>query len=441
MFQLAKYATATTIYFSMVKRGVVDLAQSGDWTPATGDTKVSINGGTLANTTNNPAAVAGTNGVLWSLALTTGELTGADIRVQIVDSATKAVEDQSLTIYTYGNASAKIVADYSVAALGAVMPTTAGRTLDVSAGGEAGVDWANVGSPTTTLNLSGTSTKALEPTTAGRTLDVSSTGEAGLDFANLNLPAGAIPALGIVDNGTAQSATGTTLVLRSAAAFADDELIGATVLITGGSAGVGQTRLITDSVGSTDTITVGTWTTTPTGTITYVIFGTAPSSGGGSAPTAAEIADAVWDEATTSHTTSGTFGEQCKTDIDAILVDTGTTLDGRIPAALVSGRMDASVGAMASGVITATAIAADAITAAKVADGTIDAATFAAGAINAAAIAADAIGASELAADAAAEIAAAVLSAATSTPIAADVQKINAVDVIGAGTSGDKWRA
>lgn len=37
-----------------------------------------------------------------------------------------------------------------------LVPTTAGRTLDVSAGGEAGVDWANVGSPTTSLNLSGT---------------------------------------------------------------------------------------------------------------------------------------------------------------------------------------------------------------------------------------------------------------------------------------------
>lgn len=35
-------------------------------------------------------------------------------------------------------------------------PTTAGRTLDVSSGGEAGVDWANVGSPTTTLALTGT---------------------------------------------------------------------------------------------------------------------------------------------------------------------------------------------------------------------------------------------------------------------------------------------
>ena len=35
-------------------------------------------------------------------------------------------------------------------------PTVAGRALDVSAGGEAGIDWANIGSPTTTVNLSAT---------------------------------------------------------------------------------------------------------------------------------------------------------------------------------------------------------------------------------------------------------------------------------------------
>jgi len=37
-----------------------------------------------------------------------------------------------------------------------LVPTTAGRTLDVSAGGEAGIDWANIGSPTTVVGLSGT---------------------------------------------------------------------------------------------------------------------------------------------------------------------------------------------------------------------------------------------------------------------------------------------
>lgn len=38
-------------------------------------------------------------------------------------------------------------------------PTTAGRTLDVTATGAAGIDWANVENPTTTLNLSGTTVK------------------------------------------------------------------------------------------------------------------------------------------------------------------------------------------------------------------------------------------------------------------------------------------
>lgn len=37
-----------------------------------------------------------------------------------------------------------------------LQPTVAGRTLDVSVGGEAGIDWGNVGSPTSTVGLSGT---------------------------------------------------------------------------------------------------------------------------------------------------------------------------------------------------------------------------------------------------------------------------------------------
>jgi hypothetical protein len=120
-------------------------------------------------------------------------------------------------------------------------------------------------------------TVALRPTTAGRTLDVASTGEAGLDFGNVNLPVGAIPILGIVDNGTLQSATSTTAVLRSAAGFTDSELVGHTVSITGGT-GVGQSRLVTANVGSTDTVTVDAWTTTPDNTSTYVIFASAPGS-------------------------------------------------------------------------------------------------------------------------------------------------------------------
>lgn len=54
-----------------------------------------------------------------------------------------------------------VLGGFSIRNRSALRPTTAGRDLDVSAGGEAGVDWANVGSPTTTLNLSGTTVAAV----------------------------------------------------------------------------------------------------------------------------------------------------------------------------------------------------------------------------------------------------------------------------------------
>lgn len=52
-----------------------------------------------------------------------------------------------------------VVGSFTIRKDSSLKPTTAGRTLDVSSGGEAGVDWANVGSPTTTVNLSGTTVK------------------------------------------------------------------------------------------------------------------------------------------------------------------------------------------------------------------------------------------------------------------------------------------
>ncbi len=185
---------------------------------------------------------------------------------------------------------------------------------------------------------------------------VGSIATGGIADASYATTAGKLSALGIVDQGTAQAATGTTLQLRSAAAFADDELIGATILIVSGTAGAGQARVITDYDSATDTATVDTWTTTPTGTIVYKVFGTAPSSGGGGGGLdAAGVRAAIGMASANLDTQLSTID----TVVDAILVDTGTTLDGRIPAALVGGRMDASVGAMAANTMTAAAAAAD----------------------------------------------------------------------------------
>ena len=49
-----------------------------------------------------------------------------------------------------------VVGSFTLRKTSALKPTTGGRTLDVSAGGEAGIDWANIGSPTTAQNLSAT---------------------------------------------------------------------------------------------------------------------------------------------------------------------------------------------------------------------------------------------------------------------------------------------
>lgn len=174
---------------------------------------------------------------------------------------------------------------------------------------------------------------------------------------------------------SAGAATGT-IVLDASASLIDD-FYNSMVVIATIDSNV-EARVISDYVGSTQTASVvPDWNVAPDNNDTFVIKLT-------------EGAQVI--QANTTHV-SGTL--QTAGDI---IGDTND-IQARLPAALVSGRIDASVGAMASGVLTATVIAADAITAAKVADGTIDAATFAAGAINAAAIAADAITDAKVASD------------------------------------------
>lgn len=97
-------------------------------------------------------------------------------------------------------------------------PTVAARTLDVSAGGEAGVDWANVGSPTTVVGLSGTT--VLASTTATNVTTVSTGAITSGSFA-----AGAIDAAAIAANAigssefaqTARDAVADALIARNVA--------------------------------------------------------------------------------------------------------------------------------------------------------------------------------------------------------------------------------
>jgi hypothetical protein len=301
--------------------------------------------------------------------------------------------------------------------------------------------------------------------------------------------------LGIIADGTAQAATATTLRLAAGETFADDEIIGATCVITGGSAGVGQSRTVTDYVSSTDTATVATWTTTPTGTITYNCFGTAAGSSGsvtiaaggisassfaaGAIDASAIAADAIGaseiatdaigaaelasaaiaaDEIATDAIGAAEIATDAigAAEIAANALTTAEIATGAISSdevaddSIDAGAIAASaIGAseIATDAIGAAEIAADAIAAAEIANAAIDAATFAAGAIDATAVAADAIGASEIAANAitSSEIAdnaidAAATAADFSTEIQdVDVEQINGATVLGSGTEADPW--
>lgn len=113
---LRKYGTGTgaDVIIPIIKRGVVDFAVTADWTPASGDVKVSKDGGTEANIATLPV-INGTVG--WKFVFSDAELQCKSLTVRVVDSATKAIEDQYFIVETYGHASAMFQSDIAAAQL------------------------------------------------------------------------------------------------------------------------------------------------------------------------------------------------------------------------------------------------------------------------------------------------------------------------------------
>ena len=93
----------------------------------------------------NEATEIGATGIYY-LSLTNTELNADYVVIQIKTTSAGA-KTQAILIQT-------IVGDVSLLAT-----TTSGRLLDVSANGNAGIDWANIDAPTTTVGLSGTTVK------------------------------------------------------------------------------------------------------------------------------------------------------------------------------------------------------------------------------------------------------------------------------------------
>lgn len=104
---------------------------------------------------------------------------------------------------------------------------------------------------------------------------VGSIASGGISEASFATTAGSFAPLGIIDQGTAQAATSSTLQIRAAASFGDNTAI-SYAEVFGSDQGYWQTVGIVSNVGSTDTLTLSApFGVTPTGTITYKLFGVA----------------------------------------------------------------------------------------------------------------------------------------------------------------------
>jgi cytochrome c556 len=294
---------------------------------ADGGTEVSVicNEGAETTATNDFAD----EGTFYSIALTATEMQCERIAVVVAATTTEVFFIQTIdntsamtpTIVQTGDSFARLGAPAG-ASVSADIAAIEAQTDDI---GVAGAGLTAIDLPNQTMDITGTIstvTSVTNAVTANMTQISGDSAAADKLETAFDLTAGPVEPLGIVRQGTAQSASATGLVLDSSAAFADDTGIGMTLVACGSTQGYCQSRTVTDNALSGDAFTVDTWTVTPSGTITYYLFGTAPASGS-SAPTASQVADAVWDEATSGHATAGTFGVA----VTDILTDTSTTLD------------------------------------------------------------------------------------------------------------------
>lgn len=270
------------------------------------------------------------------------DYTGSTRTVTLTAGVTfTAAAGDNISIFPPGNAR------WFAALLGVALPltpTTAGRTLDVSAGGEAGIDWANIGSPTTAVNLSGTNidtdqvvasvTGAVGSVTAAVSANVTQiSGDSvaadnaeaffdGTGYAGTN---NVIPTVTTVTNLHASAATAAELAkvpksdgtatwnataLASIQSEANDALV-AYDAATGTDVTTAAANVSVDEIQATalaDLFNTDSGTTYASAVAGSVVKEIADNAGG-SALTEAGIADAVWDELLSGHAVSGSAGE------------------------------------------------------------------------------------------------------------------------------------
>lgn len=188
-----------------------------------------------------------------------------------------------------------VVGRFSLEKSSALMPTVAGRKLDVSAAGEAGLDWANIGSPATAQNLSATNidvdqvvasvSGAVGSVTAGVTLAASAVQAIWDALTSALTTVGSVGKL-LVDNVNA------TISSRSSHSAADVWAAGTRTLTSFGTLAADVWAV------ATRVLTAG----------TNIVLAKGTGVTGFNDPTVGAIADQVWDETLADHLGAGSTG-------------------------------------------------------------------------------------------------------------------------------------
>lgn len=315
----------------------------GSGAPVTGaaglDSERSLDAAAFADCTNEATEIG--RGAYY-LDLTAAEMT-ADTVAITVQTSTAGAKPTLLVIYP---------ADRGFNDL--AFPTTSGRSIDVAATGEVGLDFSNVNGTLDAAETTGIATSAALAAVQADTDDIQTRLPAALVGGRMDSSVGAMAAAVLtaaaisldtglkIRNGTAQAGAGSTITLDAGALATDSVYVGDAIVITGGT-GVSQHRIITAYVGATKVATVGeAWGINPDNTSTFMLLP-------GRAFVSSVLAAAV---------TIIQAGLATSAALAAVQADTDD-IQTRLPAALVGGRMDSSTGAMAANVMTAAAAAPD----------------------------------------------------------------------------------
>lgn len=160
-----------------------------------------------------------------------------------------------------------------------------------------------------------------------------------------------------LDFGTAQAGGASSITLASTASATNDIPVYSSIAIISGT-GAGQSRQVSDYVGSSKVATVSIpWTTQPDNTSRYIVLPL-----GVDAATVSAIAAGIWNALRSAHTQAGSFGERVNANVTQISGDTtaadnaeaafdGTGYNvgnGSIVAASVTGAVGSVTGAVGS---------------------------------------------------------------------------------------------